>query len=114
MVSRAARKSPVIIDPSFYVPPETIGVDFIYDGADEYSDELIQPDDTIDDIDSYIGYDEDESDYTPDEPELDSPDFTVVSQTVRIAPDGTSVVDVLISVDDVPGAIDYDVRVTKI
>lgn len=39
--------------------------------------------------------------------------FTVVSQTVRVAPDGSHVVDVIIEVDDLDGVIGYDVRLTR-
>lgn len=39
--------------------------------------------------------------------------LTVVSQTVRFTADGRSVVDLLIDVEDVQGAVSYDVRVTK-
>lgn len=37
----------------------------------------------------------------------------IVSQTIRIAPDGSSLVDVVIKVEDIPGVTNYDVRVTK-
>lgn len=39
--------------------------------------------------------------------------ITIVSQTIRIAPDGSSLVDVVIDVEDIPGVPNYDVRVTK-
>jgi hypothetical protein len=39
--------------------------------------------------------------------------LTIVSQTIRIAPDGSSLVDVVIEVEDIPGVSNYDVRVTK-
>lgn len=38
---------------------------------------------------------------------------TVVEQTIRFAPDGRAVVDVVIEVEDVPGVDNYDVRTTK-
>lgn len=38
---------------------------------------------------------------------------SVVSQTVRFAADGKSVIDVVLDVEDVKGAVTYDVRVTK-
>lgn len=37
----------------------------------------------------------------------------IVQQTVRTAPDGRQVVDIVIEVEDVPGALNYDIRVTK-
>lgn len=39
--------------------------------------------------------------------------MTVVNQLVRILPDGSHVVDVLIDVVDVPGITEYEVRTTK-
>lgn len=45
---------------------------------------------------------------------LPTPQFIeIVSQTIRIAPDGSSMVDVVINVEDIPGVTNYDVRVTK-
>lgn len=38
---------------------------------------------------------------------------TIISQTIRIAPDGSSLVDVVIEVEDIPGVTNYDVRITK-
>ncbi|HEY6019984.1 MAG TPA: hypothetical protein VIY48_08795, partial [Candidatus Paceibacterota bacterium] len=39
---------------------------------------------------------------------------SVVSQTVRVATDGRSVVDVVLEVDDIPGVIQFDVRLSKV
>lgn len=39
--------------------------------------------------------------------------INIVSQTIRIAPDGSSLVDVVIEIDDIPGVTNFDVRVTK-
>lgn len=45
---------------------------------------------------------------------LPTPQFIeIVSQTIRIAPDGSTLVDVVIDVEDIPGVTNYDVRVTK-
>jgi hypothetical protein len=44
---------------------------------------------------------------------LDAPDsYEVISQTVRTGSDGRQLVDVVIEVEDVDGAINYEVRVT--
>lgn len=40
--------------------------------------------------------------------------YAVVSQVVRTGPDGTQVVDVVVDVEDVPGALEYEVRVTPV
>lgn len=39
--------------------------------------------------------------------------FDIVSQTVRTGPDGSQVVDIVIDIEDVDGAINYEVRITK-
>jgi hypothetical protein len=38
----------------------------------------------------------------------------VISETIRTAPDGTSLVDVVIEVQDIPGIQQIDVKVTKL
>lgn len=44
---------------------------------------------------------------------LDPPSsMEIVSQTVRTAPDGRQVVDIIIDVEDIDGALNYEVRVT--
>lgn len=46
---------------------------------------------------------------------LATPDnITVVEQTVRTASNGQTVIDVVVEVPDVPGALNYEFRVTKI
>jgi hypothetical protein len=63
--------------------------------------------DTLDDDDSEL-----DEDYVEDE--LGVPGvFTIVSQTVRTAPDGTQVIDVVVDVEDIDGAESYELRVTK-
>jgi hypothetical protein len=50
----------------------------------------------------------------PANPEIPAPDWlTVVSQTVKFSNDGTSLVDVIIEVQDIPGVSLIDVAVTK-
>ncbi len=62
---------------------------------------------TLDDIDSSL----DEESVNDD---IEAPDeITIISQTTRTAPDGRQVVDVVIDVSDVEGAMNYDVRITK-
>lgn len=60
--------------------------------------------------------DDDESELDEDEvgDELDVPGtFEIVEQIVRTAPDGTQVVDIIIDVEEVEGAVKYEVRITK-
>lgn len=97
----------MVIDPSFYVPPEMIGDEFIYAVRDYDAEQL-------DETDVFSDYGQDDFDSDTESYTLQAPDFSILNQTVHISPDGTSVVDVVIDVDDVPGATDYDIRVTKI
>lgn len=63
--------------------------------------------DTLADDDSQLDEDSEHD-------ELDVPGYlSVVSQTIRTGPDGNMVVDVVIDVGEVPGAVNYEVRVTK-
>lgn len=69
------------------------------------------------DLDIQIEFlDEEESELDEEEmPDgVAAPDYIeIISQTVRTAPDGRQVVDVVIDVEEVDGAIKYDVRITK-
>lgn len=62
---------------------------------------------TLDDDDSAI--DEDESGDGLDVPGT----FEIISQTVRTAPDGSQVIDIVIDVEEVENAVKYEVRITK-
>ena len=45
---------------------------------------------------------------------LDAPRYlTIISQTARITSDGKTLIDVVLEVEDVPGATHYEIRVTK-
>ena len=58
--------------------------------------------------------DESELDGDYDENERGVPNsFTIVSQTVRTTKNGSQVVDVVIDVEEVEGAVKYEVRLTK-
>lgn len=64
------------------------------------------------DVDSGFGPEDDDGD---DEGVLAVPDgFSIAEQSVRTGPDGTQVVDVIIEVDDIDGAVNYEVRLTKV
>lgn len=59
--------------------------------------------------------DEDEEDLNEDfsNDTLDPPEsLEIVDQNVRTGPDGRQVVDIIIEVEDVVGAQDYDIRIT--
>lgn len=110
----------VVIDPRFFfVPDDVVGV------RPATTEDLI-PDDPDDDYLSGVDYDADllndtvGTDIPPDEGGVvDTPGtlqtpqtISVVSQTVRITADGTTVVDVVLAVEDIAGATNYEVRVT--
>lgn len=68
------------------------------------------------DIDWQEGLDNEDSEIDDDQidEELDVPgSFEILSQTIRTAPDGSQVVDVVIDVEEVEGAVKYEVRITK-
>jgi hypothetical protein len=99
-----------VFDPNTPIP---FGLsDAAYD--DKELTELPEPDAEIDvqtettnDDDSQINEDEVDD-------ELGVPGyFEIVEQVVRTGPDGSQVVDIVIEIEDVPEAEDYQVRVTK-
>lgn len=98
----------VSIDPAlFFVPEDVIDVRASTGPHDDISSEPVP------DID-------DNEDQTPDESNPDSdialqtPQWIqIASQVVRIGADGRTVVDVTLEVEEVAGAEDYELRVTK-
>lgn len=78
----------------------------VQEDVPEPNAEINVQEDTLSDDDSEIN--EDESGDVLDPPGT----FEIISQTVRTAPDGTQVVDVVIDVEEVEGATDYQVHVT--
>jgi hypothetical protein len=99
-------------DPNLDIPEGLINVkvvsrpDVIIEVGEPDADIDIQ-DDTLNDDDSLLDEDSDDE-------ELAVPGtYVIVSQTVRTAPDGTQVVDVVIDVEEVDGAEKYEVRITK-
>lgn len=109
MPRKAVQPNKVPLDPIFPIPVGAEDV-FVYnrDGADlsgDYdatSEDLGIVDDVYDsvtDVDSTL---------------LGVPDsFVIESQTVRRASGGVIVIDVVVAIDDVPGAVDYDLQVVK-
>jgi hypothetical protein len=108
----------VVIDPRFFFVPDDVA------GVRPATTEDLIPNDPENDYESGIDYDADllidEGGELPVDPgttdtpgTLQTPQtITVVSQTVRITSDGTTVVDVVLGVQDVAGATNYEVRVT--
>lgn len=102
-------------DPNYYVPADFEGFEVI----DTLELTSTLPDTPLDegevDAEDSEFFEDDaieEDDVSEDEPEVPQ-DIQIISQTVRTGPDGSQVVDVVIEVDDVPDAVQYDVRVTK-
>lgn len=95
------------IDPAlFFIPPDVI--DFRSQTRDPNADEPTEYDPGLDDTDSGVD--------VPDDGGIDlaTPSWmNVVSQTPRSSSDGRTVVDVVIEVEDVLGALTYEVRVTR-
>lgn len=100
------KQNKIVVPLDFYLPPNSEGFVRIDlesgDRTDEESDDG-GSDEIID-----VTYDGPGS-----QTELSPPIFvTVVSQTLKTSANGQQTVDVLIEVEDVPGATDYDVRLT--
>ena len=98
------------IDDNFLIPDGLKDTGFAETVGDEFA---VDPDtidiqfESIDDGDSELDEDEIGND-------LETPEnITVITQEVRTAPDGRQVVDIVLEVSDVPGAMKYDVRITK-
>lgn len=114
--SSIIRTPEVQIDPRFSFPDDVVDLHITH-----YDEE--QPE-SYDDNDNSSLTEVTLDQTIPSSDVLDEPDnastslsapqtLTIISQTVRISPDGTSVVDVVIEVEDVPGAESYELRVTK-
>lgn len=97
-------------DPNFFIPegvknfrPKTD----IIDDSQATFEPINEQTETYSDEDSEL--DDDVSDDIPSVPEF----ISVVSQTVRTAPDGTQVVDMVIEVEDSSDSVKYDIRLAK-
>ena len=111
----------VVLNPLFFVPPDVVDVRVGVDD-DLVEDDSITYDDVIE-SDDVITSDSSLADSAPSVPEDDDGEgvevlptpqwMNIIDQQVRIAPDGKAVVDVVIELEDVSGATEYDVRVTK-
>ena len=115
----------VTLDPNFFLPPNV--VDMRYADLEVESDSATTRSTETGEV---INVDYQEVDYSEIAPNPDDaagagngttsptliqpPDsVTVVSQTVRQTADGKFVVDVTLDVEDIPGVVQYDVRLTK-
>ena len=112
---------PIEIDPNFFLPPNVVDMRYV-NQEDANLDSATTRDSDTGEV---VNYDYDDLSYSEDAGDgtdpvgsapivVAPPDaVTVVSQQVRQTADGKFVVDVILEVDDVPGAVNYDVRLTK-
>lgn len=113
MTNTSISPEKTLIDPRFDIPEglET----FVYpDTADDIAHTSDSPDNST--VQIFTGEPSDEEsdlgDISHDGPAVPM-EFTIVSQTIKVGPDGRQTVDVEIEVEDIPGVIQIDVRVTK-
>lgn len=96
------------IDPNFYIPDGLKNTTTTFtddDGDNPWDDDNYDLQNDVDDLT--------DDDIITDR--LPAPtSIQVLSQTIRTSSDGTQVVDVEIEVEDVPGAFNYEIRLTKI
>lgn len=115
MTNTSISPEKTIIDPRFDVPE---GLDsFVYEQSTNPDELNTAPVSDTDVIEIYTGEpsveETDSDDYTHDAPPVPQ-EFTILSQTIHMSPDGRQLVDVEIEVEDIPGVIQIDVRVTKV
>jgi hypothetical protein len=107
MPAKPTQPNKIKLDPVFVIPPGAEDI-FVYsrDNADH--------DFSLDDGEGILDGDVQESVTDADSSDLGTPDeFEIVSQTPRRASGGVLVIDIVVSIDDVPGATDYDIQVVK-
>lgn len=115
MASNPAKTNETIVDPAFYIPDGV--VEMHYDDSDVIGSDNGFAGDDQEDV--FVEFDGDI--YIVDDDSIDSdeflevPDnFTIISQTIRTAPGGTQVIDLVAEVDDVAGDVTYEYRITKV
>lgn len=120
--SNVIKTPEVVLNPVFFLPSDVVDVR-VGDPSDPVEEDGVTYDDVVD-VDDII--DESETDSVVDTPNVPIDDdgegaemlptpqwMTIVDQQVRIAPDGKAVVDVVIELEDITGATEYDIRMTK-
>ena len=118
MAQRSNQTDKIQVDPLFIVP-EGSEDEFVYtrDYVDE--DETGDPDTALNFVeydyndDTSADYDDGSDDAEGDN--LATPeDYTIVSQALRRAPGGQQVVDIIIAVEDIDQAVNYEIQVVKV
>lgn len=115
MAERSAKRNEYVLDPMFQIPEGTD--EFVYDEnatitEEETLDEFFLEDGETGSVpdDTTLIDDGGVEGVGPRAPEA----FAIVSQTLRTAPGGQQVVDLIIDVTDVPGISEYEFRVTEV
>jgi hypothetical protein len=111
----------VVLNPVFFLPPDVVDVR-VGTSSEPVEEDGVTYDDVID-ADDVITDEDLATDPGPEVPVDDDGEgaevlptpqwMNIIDQQVRIAPDGKAVVDVVIELEDVSGATEYDVRITK-
>ena len=103
MAKRSVATKKTLVDPMFIVPPGS---------EDEFAySRSIADDDLLLDEEFLDGFDPGVSDII----ELEVPeDFEVVEQKLRRVDSGQQVVDIVIEIQEIEGAINYEVQITKV
>lgn len=121
MANRSTPSDKVLVDPLFKVPE---GAEDQFTFSREGTDEEIGVSETDEGLEIEIysyeegetsldyddGYDDQTTGATLETPEV----FAVISQTLRRAPGGQQVVDIVVETEDINGAVNYEFQVTKI
>src|SRR6478735_10631022 len=104
------RQQPVTVDPNFFLPPGLINAEYTSEAGPPSDDEETVSAIIVPEIEELV----DQTVTSGGALGLRPPDFvTLYSQTVRIAADGRQVVDVVLDVEAVDGAADYEVRYSR-
>lgn len=115
MTNKSISPETTVIDPRFDVPEGLAS--FVYEETTNPDDVVTSPVSNVDVIEIYTGEpsieETDSDDYTHDAPPVPQ-EFSILSQTIHMSPDGRQLVDVEIEVEDIPGVVQIDVRVTKV
>lgn len=114
MTNTSISPATTVIDPRFDLPegldsfayPDTTNPDELSTGTGPDSDviEVYTGEPSVEESDT--------EDFTHDAPPTPQ-QFAILSQTIHMSPDGRQLVDVEIGVEDIPGVIQIDFRVTK-
>lgn len=93
------------IDPALFFTPEDV-IDLRSETRDPNDEEPTEYDPGLDDIDTPTGEGESTSLATPGS-------LNVVEQSARVSSDGRTLIDVVFEVEDILGALTYELRLAK-